>query len=58
MKTEYEVLIEAAVTLELCKIQLNREEGAYISPAWRMVHHAQSYITSLADTVLRQAVQS
>ena len=51
--SEYEVLIEAAKTLEKAKRELTREEGCYISPAYRMVHHAQNYINDIAESVLR-----
>ena len=58
MKTEYEALMEAALELESRKLELSRADGSYTSPAWVLVHHAQAYITKLADGLLRWEVQS
>lgn len=54
MQSEYQSLMESAKTLEKAKRELTVEEGAYVSPAWRMLYHAQAHVTKLAEEVLRK----
>lgn len=58
MKSEYEGLIEAALDIQGCMDKLNRAEGNYASPAWKMLYHAQKHVSTLAEEVLRQGVRA
>lgn len=50
---EYTALIETGKTLQNSMLQLTREEGMFVTPAWKMLHHAQSHISKLAEQSLR-----
>jgi len=43
----YYALIEACQTIKQAKLELTGEEGSYVSPAWRMLHHAQLHLEKL-----------
>jgi hypothetical protein len=53
MKNEYEALLQAAQTLQIARESLTKDEGSWVSPAWKMVKHAQDHVLKLADNVFR-----
>lgn len=52
--SEYQALTAAGRTLSAIKCEIANEDGAYTSAAWKMLYHAEQYVTKLADQELRQ----
>lgn len=54
MATEYQALVDAAKAIGNAMSSLSMEDGiTYTSPAYKMLHHAQTYVNSLAEQELR-----
>ena len=54
MKTEYDGLIEAAKVICAARLEVKAQDGTvYVSPAWKMLSHAEDYLLKLANDVFR-----
>ena len=51
--SEYMSLVEAQRTIGRARTAVSREDETIISPAWRMLDHAQEYVRRIAEAVLR-----
>ena len=52
---EYKNLIEAAKLIGVALAEVNREDGMLVTPAWKMLRHAEDRLMAQADVVLRGA---
>jgi hypothetical protein len=54
MENEYIALVKAARLLGDARAAVGREDGlGLISPAWKMLNHAQTHLVQQADALLR-----
>jgi hypothetical protein len=55
MQREYEALLDAAQALQTAREAITKQElnKSFLSPAWRIVKHAQDHVLALADRAVR-----
>jgi hypothetical protein len=52
MLEEYKSLLEAGKLIREAMLELNREEGMFVSPAFRKLSHAEKWISSQMESLL------